>query len=338
MAVDSTSTTTEKMACPSVISGFATTDDGVQLHWRMVGSGPLLVCNNGVGVSTFFWKYLTEHFRSSHRVLLWDYRAHGRSQRVLDPGSADMSVNRHARDLLCILDHLEEVEPCVLIGHSMGCQVALEVLRLAPDRARGMVMALGTAGRALHTFYDFKYSWILFRAAERAIGGLGEISNQFARPLLRSPLAWGMSTRLKLVDPYYMQEQDLRPYLDHLASLDLPLFFKNVIETDRHDCWDILPELKIPVLVIAAENDKITPMWCSRKIVQTIPRAEILVLADASHAALVEQPETINCRVARYLGQLGDQLPRRSVSDLKRDTVSGSVRSTSERTILLGTK
>ena len=43
-------------------------------------------------------------------------------------------------------------------------------------------------------------------------------------------------------------------------------------------------------------------------------------------------PESASAR------QLGDQLPRRSVSDLKRDTVSGSVRSTSDRTILLGTK
>jgi pimeloyl-ACP methyl ester carboxylesterase len=62
----------------------------------------------------------------------------------------------------------------------------------------------------------------------------------------------------------------------------------------------------MPVLVIAAENDKFTPMWCSRKIVAAIPEAELLILADASHAALVEQPETINHRVARYLAKLVD--------------------------------
>ncbi len=329
----------EQQAGQAVRSGFATTEDGVQLHWRIIGSGPLLVCCNGVGVSTFFWKYLAEHFRTSHRILLWDYRAHGRSQRQLESESDNLSINRHARDLLCILEHLEEEEPCVLIGHSMGCQVALETIRLAPERARGLVLALGTAGQALHTFYDFKYSWIVFRALNRAVGRLGPVSNQVMRPLLSSPMAWTVSTRLKLVDPYYMQKKDLQPYLDHLATLDLPVFFRNVIETDRHDCWSLLPELSIPVLVIAAENDKFTPMWCSRKIVETIPDAELLILADASHAALVEQPQTINHRVARYLEGLGDQLPtRRSVSVLNLDTVSGSVRPTSERTILPGTK
>jgi pimeloyl-ACP methyl ester carboxylesterase len=322
-----------------VISGFATADDGVQLHWRIVGSGPLLICCNGVGVSTFFWKYLVDRFRPTHRVLLWDYRAHGRSQRLLDAEAQDFSVHRHARDLITILEHLEETEPAVLIGHSMGCQVALETIRTRPTLARGLVLALGTAGRALHTFYDFKYSWVLFRILSRSLGRLGPLPNQVMRPLLASPLAWPVSRHLKLVDPYYMSQHDLQPYIDHLATLDLPTFFQNVIETDRHDCWDLLPDLSIPTLVIAAENDKFTPMWCSEKIVDTIPDAELLILADASHAALVEQPETINYRLAKYLAQLGDEVPvRRSVSSLNRETVSGSVRPTSDRTILLGTK
>ena len=287
-----------------VFSGFAEAEDGVQLHWRIVGQGPLLICCNGVGVSTFFWKYLAEHFRSTHRILLWDYRAHGRSQRKLPPESNDMSIERHARDLYCILDHLQESDPFVLVGHSMGCQVALEAIRMKPSQARGLVLALGTAGQALHTFYDFQYSWILFRGIQRAVAKLGEVSNQVMRPLLRSPLAWTVSKRFKLVDPYYMQETDLLPYLEHLATLDLPTFFQNVIETDRHDCWPLLPSLTIPALVIAAENDKFTPMWCSRKIADTIPQAELMVLADASHAALVEQPQTINQRIQRYLDSL----------------------------------
>ena len=322
-----------------VISGFATSDDGVDLHWRIVGSGPLLVCCNGVGVGTFFWKYFAERFRETHRILLWDYRAHGRSQRILDGDSRNLSIRRHAMDLQCILDHLEEEDPVVLVGHSMGCQVALESIRIAPNRVRGLVLALGTAGRALHTFYDFEYSWVFFRAVKELVTRTRELTHQVLRPLLLSPIAYDVSRKLKLVDPYYMSKVDLLPYLEHLATLDLPMFLENVVETDRHDCWDILDQLSVPVLVIAAENDKFTPLWCSQKIVDTIPNAELMVLADASHAALVEQPETINYRIAKYLAQLGDSSPfLRSTSTLKRDTVSGKVRPTSDRTILLGTK
>ena len=92
-------------------------------------------------------------------------------------------------------------------------------------------------------------------------------------------------------------------HLEHLASLDQRLFIETVLKTDEHDAWDLLPELNRPVLVIAAENDKFTPMWCSEKIVANTPGAELLVLADASHAALIEQPETINHRIERFISE-----------------------------------
>ena len=53
-------------------------------------------------------------------------------------------------------------------------------------------------------------------------------------------------------------------------------------------------------MVIAAENDTFTPIWCARDMANAIPAAELLVLADASHAALIEQPETINHRLERF--------------------------------------
>ncbi len=62
-----------------------------------------------------------------------------------------------------------------------------------------------------------------------------------------------------------------------------------------------LATLDRPLLVIAAEKDDFTPMWCSQKIVDSTPDAELLVLADGSHAALIEQPETINHRIDRFL-------------------------------------
>src|SRR5688572_19167388 len=108
-------------------TGFATADDGVLLYWRTVGTGPLIACCNGVGVSTFFWKYLVERFRDRYTIVLWDYRGHGTSGRQLDPRTADLSVDRHAKDLHAILEAVRPGgEPAVLVGHSMGCQVTLE--------------------------------------------------------------------------------------------------------------------------------------------------------------------------------------------------------------------
>jgi pimeloyl-ACP methyl ester carboxylesterase len=89
--------------------------------------------------------------------------------------------------------------------------------------------------------------------------------------------------------------------MDHMASIDIRIFLETAMQLNNHDAWDLLPDLERPLLVIAAEKDDFTPMWCSQKIVDATPGAELLVLADGSHAALIEQPETINHRIERFL-------------------------------------
>ncbi len=285
---------------PEVRSGFARAEDGVSLYWRAIGQGPAIVCNNGVGVSLFFWKYLAEHFKGQFTVLLWDYRGHGRSDRRLDPLTADLSIRRHALDLAIVLTAAGVTEPAVLVGHSMGCQVVLEAIRLYPQRARAAVLMLGTAGKALHTFYDWSGSAAMFRGLHRVVHAIGPRINNLVRPLLESPLAFPTATALDWVDRHYTREEDLASYSAHLSTLDLRLFLTAVLATDAHDAWDVLPGIGVPVLIIAAERDLFTPMWCSRKIARLIPGAELFELADATHAALVEQPETIHHRMDRF--------------------------------------
>ncbi len=290
-----------------ILSGHATASDGVQLYWRAIGDGPWIACCNGVGVSTFFWKYVVAQFSDRYTCVLWDYRGHGRSERSLDPCSADMSIERHADDLITVLNavaaanDLPETPPALLLGHSMGCQVALETRRRAPALCSGLVLMLGTAGRTLSTFFDWSHSPKLFRAAHKLLFRAGPRANDAIRPLLESPLAFSVARQFSLVDPYYTAGEDFIPYLEHLSTLDFRLFIENVCQTNEHDAWDLLPALERPLLVVAAENDKFTPMWCSEKIVRDTPGAELMVLADASHAALIEQPETINHRLERFI-------------------------------------
>ncbi len=288
---------------PLIRSGFATADDGVRLYWRAVGEGPVLVCNNGVGVSTYFWRYFVEFFSAHYTVVLWDYRAHGRSDRVADWRTADMSIERLAKDLRAVINAVAGDAPVVLVGHSMGCQVLFEYYRNHADRVVGLVPMLGSAGKTLETFFDYSGSPRLFEIASRVVDQRGAASHAIMRPLLRSPLAWFITWRFDLVDPMYARREDMVKYLGHISRLDLRVFLHNVLEVQKHDAWDVLPTITVPTLVVAAERDAFTPMWLSRKIVTTIPGAELLVLADASHAALIEQPENIHHRVQRFLEQ-----------------------------------
>jgi pimeloyl-ACP methyl ester carboxylesterase len=282
-------------------SGFAETPDGLRIFWRSVGEGPPVVCCNGVGVSTFFWKYVIEQLSPGYRVILWDYRGHGRSSRDLDLSQHALSIDQHAKDLMLVLEDAGVTSPALLMGHSMGCQVALELCRQAPERVAGLGLWLGTAGRTLHTFGGWSGSVHVFRLIHAVVRSSAEAVNRVQRVLLNSPLAWKVTRGFSLVDPYYTSRSDMEPYLRHMASMDMRVFLTCVRGADDHNAWDDLRTMDVPALVVAAEKDTFTPISCSRDMANRLPRGELFVLADASHAALIEQPETIGYRLNRFL-------------------------------------
>jgi pimeloyl-ACP methyl ester carboxylesterase len=294
-----------------VSAGMAVAGDGVHLHWQAVGSGPALVCNNGVGVSTFFWHYIIEHFQDRYTVLTWDYRGHGKSDPVPDPVAGEVGIEQHAQDLLAVLDDAGVTE-ALFLGHSMGCQVAIEAFRRSRSRFRGMVLILGTAEHALRTFMGNPRSPAYFRLAGRVIARLGERTHRVVRPVLLSQVAWRLTRRIKLVDPDYASKDDMAPYLEHLATLDMRMFIRTVLRMEEHDAWDVLDTIDVPVLIVGAERDAFTPISLSEEMARRTPGAELLVLADASHAAIIEQPETINHRVERFIRERRVFAPKRA--------------------------
>ena len=288
----------------AVRTGYARTDDGQQLYWRVVGTGPPLACCNGVGVSTFFWKYITEHFRTRFSVLLWDYRGHGLSSMPSNPKTADLGVERCADDLATVLAAAGFAnEPAVLLGHSMGCQVILEFSKRHAASVRGLVPMFGTFARPLDTFMDNPNSRQIFEIIRRVAALGGRSSRRLLRPLYASPLAFDVGRRTGLVDRFYAQRQDIDLYLEHLCQMN-PLVFLRMVELlADHDLTDHLPTIDAPTLVIAGERDLFTPLHRSEAMAELIPGAEILVLAEGSHAAIVEHPDTINQRIERFIDE-----------------------------------
>ncbi len=283
-----------------VTSGFARTDDGVDLYWRQLGdTGPVLACCNGIGVSTFFWKYIALHFRGRCRVVLWDYRGHGLSS-LPAHGKVDLTMERNARDLFTVLDALGLQEPAVLLGHSMGCQVVLEAHHQQPDRVLALVPMFGTYGHAMDTFLDFPFSRQALHLIRRMSSSWGRNHFRWLLPLYASPLAFAFSKATGMVDRYDAARVDMDHYLDHLQRMDPKVFLEMLLRMDDHDLEGWLPQIAVPTLVFGGEADLFTPLRCSQRMAELIPNAELMVLPEGSHAAIVEHPETITRRLDRF--------------------------------------
>ncbi|MEC7984773.1 MAG: alpha/beta hydrolase, partial [Myxococcota bacterium] len=252
-----------------------------------------------------------EHYQNRFQILLWDYRGHGKSDRRSTKILDDLSIRQHTQDMETIYQNLFPDRPeVILLGHSMGCQVSLEFQRRNPDITQAMVLILGAAGRSLDTFANSKLSPYIFRIVHRLIKATGPQTNRLTRPLLLSPLAWPFTKKMSLVDPLYTSRSDFLPYLEHISSMDILIFLEAAWQCQMHNAWDTLSNIDIPTLIVAAENDPFFPLNTMKRLNQEITASEFLLLAGGSHAAIVEQPETINYRLDRFLSEkLGADWP-----------------------------
>lgn len=293
---------------PPLQVGTARTRDGDALSYRVEGELsrertrlPLL-CSNGIGVSTFFWDHLVASFSPSRAVVTWDYRGHGKSPLAARP--EDQTVVQCAQDLWAVADALG-LHEVVLVGHSMGCEVLLEAARLHPERCAALVPMLGAAGRVLESFLGLSgltpIARVLIALGERA----PHLFEQLMRTTLAAPGLWPLVKALGVVHPDLCPREEFDPYFAHLRSLDLRGYFALAKDLLTHDASDLLPQLALPVLVVAGENDLFTPLHRSQELAGLVPHAELLIVPQGSHAALVEQPELIALAVEKFLRRHG---------------------------------
>jgi pimeloyl-ACP methyl ester carboxylesterase len=286
-------------ARPVVRVGTAETTDGGHLHWRADGEGPLaLVASNGIGVSTFFWRKLASHFSSTHTFITWDYRGHGQSPVPSNP--ENLTVALCARDLWAVVTRAG-FERAVLLGHSMGSQVILEAYRQHAERVQAMVPLLGTAGKVFSSFLGGPALEPLIRLLVEVGAANAQLAEQGLRAVLRVPGVWEAVKALGVVHPDLCPREDFEPYFEHLSQLDLRGYFALARDLLSHDASDLLPQIKVPVLVVAGERDLFTPLARSREMAAAIPGAELLVLREGSHAAMVEQPELLALTLEKFL-------------------------------------
>ena len=286
-------------------NGTARTPDGEGLRWDSIGSGRPIVCCNGVGVSTFFWKYVAEEFAHTHQVIRWDYRGHGRSTLPRNPETHDLSVEQSARDLFQILEAAEVDQPAILMGHSMGCQVILEAAHQQPDRVAALVPMFGTFRRPLDTFMNNPRSRRMFDLIYRVGMRGGRRGSRLLLPLYANPLAPSFGRFVGLVDRHKAPQVDIERYIEHLGEMDTRVFLRMVSLLADHDLTAALPHIHAPALVVAGGKDHFTPLHCSQEMAARLPNAQIQILESGSHAALVEHGSQINEWIRTFLDQHG---------------------------------
>jgi pimeloyl-ACP methyl ester carboxylesterase len=278
----------------------ALASDGSRIAWTSNGRGsPAVVLTDGIGCAGYIWRALAPELARSRRVLHWNYRGHGKSEPPRD--LTDATIDACVDDLLAVLDAAGE-ERAVLVGHSMGVQIVLEAHRRAPARIAGLVLMCGAPGRVLDTFHDTSLLGKVFPYARRLFDRFPAAAAAGFRAVVRSEVALEYAMAFE-VNRALVRREDLEAYFDDLACVDARVFVRLLESAAAHDATGHLPEIRVPTLVVAGEEDGFTPMRLSVKMHELIPGSELLVLPGGTHVGPIEHPALVAAKLGAFLAE-----------------------------------
>ncbi|HSV50836.1 MAG TPA: alpha/beta fold hydrolase [Burkholderiaceae bacterium] len=176
----------------------------------------------------------------------------------------------------------------ILCGASMGGIIAMEAVRQAPQRIRGLAL-LGTNARPetaeMRALREGAIA-VFFRE-----GGVEEI--------IRANVALAFHPRqaadAALVDSYLSFV--LRAGAEQLIR-------QNRAIMSRPDARRHLAQVRCPTLVMCGDADQLTPPECSREIAQLIPNAELVWVPQCGHMLTMEKPALVNAALLAWLAKL----------------------------------
>jgi pimeloyl-ACP methyl ester carboxylesterase len=242
-------------------------------YWRG-GRGAPVVFVHGFGTEAAVnWHAQLVAFAPQHDVIAPDLPGFGASERLPQTNCIALQV----RCLRALLDDLG-LARATLVGHSMGGWISLAFAAAHPERVERLAV-VDAAG--LRFDPDMTLERALLPTSIDDVRLL--IRANFQRPL-RLP-AFVLRDVLRLARRDAVSREDL---------------LRRLVYGDEH-LDDRLHAIAAPTLVVWGAADPLTPLALGRRIVDSVPDAELAVFADCAHSPNVEQPERFNDLLREFL-------------------------------------
>jgi pimeloyl-ACP methyl ester carboxylesterase len=262
---------------------YATTSDGVRLSYEEIGAGePLLLINGQAGDHTG-WDLVRDDFAAYHRVIVFDHRGTGLSDKPTEP---PYSTRGFARDTIAILDSLG-IGRAHAYGISMGGRICQWLGIEYPDRIGALVLGCTTPGNA--------------HGVRRPPEVDAIMANPPADPqqAMDALLSTTFSPAWIAAHPEYlerMREQALHPIPAYAQRL-------HYLASEGHDTWDLLPTIKAPTLVIHGSEDVVNPTANAYLLAKRIPGAQLYIVTGGRHGYFIEFREESSRVVNDFLAR-----------------------------------
>ncbi len=252
--------------------------NGISVDYSIEGEGEPLLLIMGLGLDKSGWKSQVSEFRKYFKVVTFDNRGVGNSDKPQGPYSTRMMAD----DAAGLLDYLKMPKAHVL-GASMGGMIAQEVALNYPDRVTKLVLACTYCQRGQETS--------------------GETPEFASAVELQTKGKVGPLVKLLFEKWFYR--------IAYLAMIKIQSMRKGETEASgfmaqvqacmAHDTVQRLPTIKAPTLVIVGTGDRVIKPSSSDLIAKRIPNAKLVKIQNGSHLFSFERRKEFNREILSFL-------------------------------------
>ena len=260
--------------------------NGIRLFYKVCGQGEALVLIPGLGAGHTSWFRQLPAFKKGFRVITFDPRSIGRSDRPKQP----YGFRVLADDVVGLMDHLA-VEKAHVLGQSLGGLVAQEVAIDYPDRVLKLVLVSSTvAGEKANPTnpalmrelgYEEGTTGVDFSKLDTRKTMNAVIGMSFNRALYRRSM--------QFLSRFYVKPEMFAGLSDQLRAIA------------EHSTVDRLHLIKARTLVITGAEDRIVFPQASEVLAAKIANAKLVMVKGGSHGFNVEMASRLNREIVGFL-------------------------------------
>jgi pimeloyl-ACP methyl ester carboxylesterase len=251
--------------------------NGINISYQVEGQGEPLVMIMGFTAGRIGWMPQIRFFKKYYRVITFDNRGAGKSDKPPGPYSTRMMAD----DTVKLMDLLG-IEKAHIMGLSMGGMIAQELAINHPQRVIKLVLACTYARQDETSGDTLELAKFLQLTPEKKVGAM--IGLAFNKPLYR--FTFGLLARIQT----RFKGASGRVGIEGQTEACL-----------KHNTLERLSSITAPTLVIVGTGDRIIKPVSSEVIAGKIPNAKLVRVEGASHYFSFEMKNVFNREVLNFL-------------------------------------
>ncbi|WP_414544027.1 alpha/beta fold hydrolase [Nostoc sp. CCY0012] len=258
--------------------------NGIDLFYDIKGTGEPLLLIAGFLCDHSYWSLIMPALVSQYQVIRLDNRGMGRSSAPDSP----YSIQQMANDVAALLDHIG-IDSVNAVGHSMGGQIAQELVIANPEKVKSLTL-LSSLAKGDARFNSVIETW-------------GDLPQSIDLQLYEKVvLPWIFS------DDFYAIPAMVEQLIEWAVNYPFPPAPHTLYYHSRailaSDTKDRLQHIHCPTLILVGRQDILTPVKFSQQLAQGIAKAELVVIDRGGHGFLIESSDTVTSAMLKFLAQL----------------------------------